>query len=139
MWVIRNRKENLGFGLDFDFKRVDPGGENTGEILTGARVEEIETWLSQFLESTPFFNNPYTCLVYATHKNTRRVPHHLLQSQFSPTLYVSKYIWITFSENIWRDTSLRDYIYMNFNVDTSETAKTDVVRCDAWRSRRRWY
>lgn len=38
IWVIRNSKQNLGFGLDFDFEQVDLDGENIGEIPAGARV-----------------------------------------------------------------------------------------------------
>lgn len=78
MNYVKKRLACLGFGFDCDFKRVDPGGKNTSEILTGTRVKEIQTWLSQFLESTPFFNDPYACLVYATHKYTRCIPHHQL-------------------------------------------------------------
>ena len=34
-------REDLGFGLDADVERADPGGENSGEAFAGERVEEV--------------------------------------------------------------------------------------------------
>lgn len=66
---------NLGFGLDFDLERVDPGGEDSGEPLTRERVEEVATRLGYVLESTPAFNHTNARLIYATSDDAIRIPH----------------------------------------------------------------
>ncbi|KAF3511760.1 hypothetical protein F2Q69_00001351 [Brassica cretica] len=66
---------NLGFGLDFDLERVDPGREDSGEPLTRERVEEVATRLGYVLESTPAFNHTNARLIYATSDDAIRIPH----------------------------------------------------------------
>lgn len=68
-------KSDLSFGLDFDIERVDPGGENSGEPLTGERVEEMTTRLGYMLESAPTFDHTNASLINATSDDAIRVPH----------------------------------------------------------------
>lgn len=66
---------DLGFGLDFNVEGVDPGGEDSGETLSGERVEEVKPWLRQLLEAAPPLHHSYARLLHAPTEYTRHVSH----------------------------------------------------------------
>lgn len=56
---------DLGLGLDFDVEGLDSGGEDSGDPLTGAGVEEVEAGLGEALEAAPLLDDADAGLVNA--------------------------------------------------------------------------
>lgn len=75
MHFLYEFETDLGFGLDADIERGNPGGEDTGDPLTSARVQEMETGFGQLLEPAPPLQDAYACLVYAGKKPKARIAH----------------------------------------------------------------
>lgn len=65
----------LSFGLDFDIKRADPGGEDSGEAFTCQGIEPMETGLSEAVEPPPLLDHSYAGLVHAPAQYTVSIPH----------------------------------------------------------------
>lgn len=61
--MFERRGENLGLGLDTDVDVGKPGGEDACKALADERVDEVQAWLRQSLETPPSLNDAHACLV----------------------------------------------------------------------------